>query len=96
MAELGPTEVELHRDIGALAARSGIDRFYCVGPLSQHAAEAFGPRAQWAADVATLAEAIRPALSPEVRLLVKGSRSAGLERLVRALNGQTTDAGGAH
>jgi len=96
MAELGPTEVELHRDIGALAARSGIDRLYCVGPLAQHAAEAFGPRAHWAADVATLADAIRPALSAEVRLLVKGSRSAGLERLVKALNGQTPDAGGAH
>jgi UDP-N-acetylmuramoyl-tripeptide--D-alanyl-D-alanine ligase len=100
MAELGPTAVDLHREIGALAARSGIDRFYCVGPLAQHAAEAFGPRAHWAADVATLAEAIRPALSPEVRLLVKGSRSAGLERLVKALNGhlngQAPDAGGAH
>lgn len=96
MAELGPTEVELHREIGALAARSGIDRFYCVGPLAQHAAEAFGPRAHWAADVATLAEAIRPVLSPEVHLLVKGSRSAGLERLVQALNGPTPGAGGAH
>lgn len=96
MAELGPTAVDLHREIGALAARSGIDRFYCVGPLAQHAAEAFGPRAHWAADVATLAEAIRPALSPEVRLLVKGSRSAGLERLVKALNGESPDAGGAH
>ena len=100
MAELGPTAVELHREIGALAARSGIDRFYGVGPLAQHAAEAFGPRAHWAADVATLAEAIRPALSSDVRLLVKGSRSAGLERLVKALNGsldgQAPDAGGVH
>ncbi len=96
MAELGPTEVELHREIGALAARSGIDRFYAVGPLARHAAEAFGPAADWAADVATLAEVIRPDLSPEVRLLVKGSRSAGLERLVKALNGETPAAGGAH
>jgi UDP-N-acetylmuramoyl-tripeptide--D-alanyl-D-alanine ligase len=96
MAELGPTEIALHRDIGALAAGSGIDRFYCVGPLARHAAEAFGPTAYWAADVATLAEEIRPALSPEVSLLVKGSRSAGLERLVRALQGEKPDAGGAH
>jgi UDP-N-acetylmuramoyl-tripeptide--D-alanyl-D-alanine ligase len=100
MAELGPTAVELHREIGALAARSGIDRFYGVGPLAQHATEAFGPRAHWAADVFTLAEAIRPALSPDVHLLVKGSRSAGLERLVKALtghlNGQAPDAGGVH
>lgn len=97
MAELGPTEIELHREIGTLAARSGIDRFYCVGPLARHAAEAFGPGGHWAADVYTLAEVIRPALSPAVRLLVKGSRSAGLERLVKVLNGQLPgDAGGAH
>ena len=96
MAELGPTAVELHRDIGALAARCGIDRFYAVGPLAQHAAEAFGPRAHWAADVVTMADTIRPELTPDVRLLVKGSRSAGLERLVKALNGETADDGGAH
>ncbi len=95
MAELGPTEVELHREVGALAARSGIDRFFGVGPLSRHAVEAFGSRGHWAADVATLAETIRPSLSPEVQLLVKGSRSAGLERLVKALNGEAVDAGGA-
>lgn len=96
MAELGPTAIELHREIGTLAARAGIDRFYGVGPLARHATEAFGPRACWATDVATLAGMIRPDLSPEVRLLVKGSRSAGLERLVKALNGETIDAGGAH
>ena len=100
MAELGPAAVEMHRDIGTLAARSGIDRFFAVGPLAQHAAAAFGPRAHWAADVVTLAETIRPTLSPDVRLLVKGSRSAGLERLVKALNsemnGLSPNAGGAH
>ncbi|MEO7385602.1 MAG: UDP-N-acetylmuramoyl-tripeptide--D-alanyl-D-alanine ligase [Gammaproteobacteria bacterium] len=104
MAELGPDEVELHREIGKLAARSGIDRFYCVGPLARHAAEAFGPRAHWAADVFTLAEVIRPGLTRDVRLLVKGSRSAGLERLVKALNTEAEDqtdagissAGGVH
>ena len=97
MGELGPTEVELHREVGVLAARSGIDRFYAVGPLARHAAEGFGPRARWVADVFKLAEVIGPALTPEVRLLVKGSRSAGLERLVKILNGQLPDdAGGAH
>lgn len=90
MAELGSGEVGLHREMGALAARSGLDRFYAVGPLSRHAAEAFGPGARWAADVQVLAEQIRPELirpegAADVRILVKGSRSAGLERLVQAL-----------
>jgi UDP-N-acetylmuramoyl-tripeptide--D-alanyl-D-alanine ligase len=100
MAELGPDEISLHREVGVLAAHSGIDRFYCVGPLARHAAEGFGSRAKWAADVATMAEVIRPDLSSDVHLLVKGSRSAGLERLVRALTaglaGELADAGGAH
>ena len=69
-------------------------------PLARHAAEAFGPRAHWATDVFALAETIRPQLASDVRLLVKGSRSAGLERLVKALNGQGDgefpDSGGAH
>jgi len=96
MAELGPDEISLHRDIGVLAAQSGIDRFYCVGRLAQHAAEGFGSRAKWAADVAKMADIIRPELSGDVQLLVKGSRSAGLERLVKALNGELADAGGTH
>ncbi len=96
MAELGPDEIALHREVGVLAARRGIDRFYCVGPLARHAAEGFGPRAKWAADVAAMAAIIRPDLSPEVHLLVKGSRSAGLERLVKALNGELPGPGGAH
>lgn len=97
MAELGPDEIALHREVGLLAARSGLERFYAVGALARHAAEAFGPTARWAADVYTLAELIRPELTADVRLLVKGSRSAGLERLVKALNGEATaDAGSAH
>lgn len=96
MAELGPDEVAMHRETGVLAAQSGLDRFYCVGKLARHAAEGFGSRAHWAADVRALADIIRPDLSPEVRLLVKGSRSAGLERLVKALNGELADAEGAH
>ena len=97
MAELGPSEVELHREVGALAARSGLERFYAVGKLARHAAEAFGPRGRAFAEVTALADEIRPALNRDVRLLVKGSRSAGLERLVRALNGEPLDAtGGTH
>jgi len=97
MGELGPTEIELHREVGLLAARSGLDRFYAVGTLSRHAAEAFGPGAHWAPDVFALAGELRPALAPGVSLLVKGSRSAGLERLVKLLNGEPVDPpGGAH
>ena len=93
MAELGPDEASLHREIGALAAKSGIDRFYCVGELTRTAAEGFGPAARWYADVAELAEVLQPQMTADVHLLVKGSRSAGLERLVQLVTGRLEEAG---
>lgn len=96
MAELGPDEAVLHREIGVLAASAGIDRFYAVGPLSRHAAEGFGTGARWYADVTALAAALLPDLGAGVHLLVKGSRSAGLERLVQAITGRTPAEAGAH
>jgi UDP-N-acetylmuramoyl-tripeptide--D-alanyl-D-alanine ligase len=96
MAELGPDEAALHHEIGALAAASGIERFYCVGERARHAAEGFGPGARWFADVTTLAAALLPHLAADVHMLVKGSRSAGLERLVQAVTGRTPPEPGAH
>lgn len=93
MAELGPDEAALHREIGVLAAQSGIDRFYCVGELTRPAAEGFGPAAHWYEDAAELAEVLRPQMTADVQLLVKGSRSAGLERLVQSVTGRVAEAG---
>ncbi len=93
MAELGPTAAALHREVGVLAAQRGIDRLYCVGDLTRPAAEGFGSAAHWYADAAELAEVLRPLMTADVRLLVKGSRSAGLERLVKSVTGRTDEAG---
>ncbi len=93
MAELGPDAAALHREVGVLAAQSGIDRFYCVGELTRPAAEGFGPDARWYADVTELAEVLRPRMTADVHLLVKGSRSAGLERLVQLVTGRNDTAG---
>ena len=96
MAELGSEEVVLHQSVGELAAQSGIDRFYCVGPLARHAATGLGSSAHWSPDVATLAAELSAQIGPDVQLLVKGSRSAGLERLVHALTGRFPDKPGSH
>ncbi len=96
MAELGSEEVALHQSVGELAAQSGIDRFYCVGRLARHAATGFGSSAHWSPDVATLAAELSAQIGPDVQLLVKGSRSAGLERLVHALTGRFPDRPGSH
>ena len=60
-------------------------RLFCAGPQSRAAAEAFGVDAEWRESVPELAAALQAALRPGVTVLVKGSRSMGMERVVQAL-----------
>jgi UDP-N-acetylmuramoyl-tripeptide--D-alanyl-D-alanine ligase len=79
MAELGPAGPALHEEIGREAERLGIDLVVAVGPLSR----AYGGR--WFADAAAAAAGVPEVLEPGDAVLVKGSRSAGLEAVVEAL-----------
>ncbi|HEY0180284.1 MAG TPA: UDP-N-acetylmuramoyl-tripeptide--D-alanyl-D-alanine ligase [Dokdonella sp.] len=94
MAELGADAEKLHAEIGALAKRSGIERLRAVGRLSRAAADAFGAGAAHYADQPALIEALRGELREGVTLLVKGSRSSAMERVVRALLDGANDEGG--
>jgi UDP-N-acetylmuramoyl-tripeptide--D-alanyl-D-alanine ligase len=85
MAELGPDSLAMHREMGELARRSGAARLYCAGPQSKATAEAFGANAEWCESVTDLAAALQVALRPGLTVLVKGSRSMGMERVVQAL-----------
>jgi UDP-N-acetylmuramoyl-tripeptide--D-alanyl-D-alanine ligase len=86
MAELGPEAPELHAQIGTLAKQLGIERVYAVGPLSVHAVAAAGPIAQHFETIEALCQTLRGELQADVTLLVKGSRSSGMERVVQFLN----------
>ncbi len=98
MAELGEYAAQAHESIGEFARTHGIERLYATGPLMARATDSFGAGAQWCADVPALGAALAAALAaagPEVRLLIKGSRSNRLERLVEALAvGGAAGAGG--
>ncbi|MEO7062268.1 MAG: UDP-N-acetylmuramoyl-tripeptide--D-alanyl-D-alanine ligase [Dokdonella sp.] len=94
MAELGADAERQHADIGALAKRSGIRRLRAVGPLSAAAVRAFGGGAEHYADQAQLIEALRAELRAGVVLLVKGSRSSAMDRVVDALLGRECSQGG--
>jgi UDP-N-acetylmuramoyl-tripeptide--D-alanyl-D-alanine ligase len=96
MAELGSDAERLHADIGALAKRSGIQRLRAVGRLSHAAVEAFGSGAHHYADQAQLIEALRGELRAGVVLLVKGSRSSAMDRVVGALQGDNGNGGERH
>ncbi|MFC5740040.1 UDP-N-acetylmuramoyl-tripeptide--D-alanyl-D-alanine ligase [Dyella tabacisoli] len=87
MAELGAGARALHAQIGARAHQRGIDRLFAVGPLSAATVEAFGTQAEHYADQAALIVSLQKQLHGGVTCLVKGSRSAGMERVVAALRG---------
>ena len=47
MMELGSAADELHREIGAYARQSGVERLLAVGPRAKRAADEFGPGGAW-------------------------------------------------
>jgi len=89
MRELGGDAQALHAEAGRRARAAGIARLYVLGPLSAHAAEAFGAGARRFDSHDALASALRKDLAApvagEVRVLVKGSRGSAMDRVVTAL-----------
>lgn len=85
MRELGADALALHAEAGRRAKAAGIARLYAFGPLSAAAVEAFGAGAEHFDTHAALADALRAALKPDVRILVKGSRGSAMDRIVNAL-----------
>lgn len=92
MAELGADSVEHHRQAGRYARQCGIDLLAAVGPLAAEAAAGFGSAAVAFADQRQLIDWLQQQhlLAAYQSCLVKGSRSAGMERVVKIL----VDAGG--
>ena len=86
MGELGEDAKAMHREMGEQALQLGIDRLYAYGPLSRAACEGFGPQGEHFDEQHQLIDALRPALSPDVTVLVKGSRSSHMERVADALS----------
>ncbi|KAB7623852.1 UDP-N-acetylmuramoyl-tripeptide--D-alanyl-D-alanine ligase [Alkalilimnicola sp. S0819] len=85
MAELGPGADAVHAEAGRLARQLGVQRLFSCGPRSALAAESFGAGAQAFTDWQQAAVALAPQLNEGVCVLIKGSRSAGLDGLVGAL-----------
>ena len=92
MLELGPEEERLHREIGALAARSA-DALVAVGQrgawIAAGAVEAGATRVHLADDADDAAEVTERELAPGPKdlVLVKGSRGVGLDVTVDVLRG---------
>ena len=87
MKELGRTEAELHAALARLPAMARIDRVHCVGPLMRSLWEALpeARRGRWCATSAEMAEGLRHDLDAGDVVLVKGSLSMALARVVDAI-----------
>lgn len=85
MAELGRDSAKLHREIGHNARDLGVERLFVIGDHAQAVADAFGPGAEVFSDHAALADRLIEALQPGLTCLVKGSRSAHMERVIERL-----------
>jgi len=90
MLELGRSKVRLHRQIGVLAAQSGVDVVLSYGKCSRHLS---GAAREKGASIITghferraqLHQALRRLLRPRDIVLVKGSRGMRMEKTIEFL-----------
>ena len=83
MAELGPEAPHYHAEVGRRAAEAGIDVLVAVGDEARSYLDAFeGPERHGVASPEEAGALLERLARPGDRVLVKGSRSAGLERVV--------------
>ncbi|MDF2178436.1 UDP-N-acetylmuramoyl-tripeptide--D-alanyl-D-alanine ligase [Aliiglaciecola sp. CAU 1673] len=88
MAELGEKARFYHEEIGQYAKTRGIDNLVSLGVLSQQASDQFEEAGRHFGDVQSVIAHLESLLLQEQRditILVKGSRSARMERVVSAI-----------
>lgn len=88
MAELGEKARYYHEKVGEYAKQKGIDKLYTLGVLSQSASDVFAEQGRHFSRLEHMVEFINQQTLPEqcdISILVKGSRSARMELVVKAL-----------
>jgi UDP-N-acetylmuramoyl-tripeptide--D-alanyl-D-alanine ligase len=91
MAELGEDSAAIHAQMGEYAKQAGIANFVATGLVCRHAVEAFNKdsnirNAHWFQQQGELLNYINENKQPDQIFLVKGSRSAGMDKVVTALS----------
>lgn len=90
MAELGAASAQLHEDCGRAARTLGLDRLLLLGDAGEHYARGWGVGAECFERLDDLVGVLAADAAVGVSLLVKGSRSAGMERVVAVLCGESS------
>lgn len=85
MGELGEWAEQGHREVGSYA-KGKVDTLFAVGPLMKHAVDAFGVGGRHFADQQSLIDALSLEQGSATTILIKGSRSAAMDKIVAALS----------
>ncbi len=88
MAELGDNAAFYHQQLAEKAQQYGVKKLYAVGELAKHTVEAFGPGACHFQTQADLIAQLQGDLTKNMCVLVKGSRSMQMEKVVAAISGE--------
>jgi UDP-N-acetylmuramoyl-tripeptide--D-alanyl-D-alanine ligase len=87
MGELGEWTRQHHEEVGYAAKQEGIDLLLTCGVHSEYSSEAFGVNARHYKNQERLAQDLLRKLDKNTTVLVKGSRSASMEKIVHQLVG---------
>lgn len=90
LAELGSAADSIHGDLGLYARSQGLDALFALEGKASLAAKSFGEGGKIAASHQALAEILKPELNANTCILVKGSRSARMDKLVALLSKKAT------
>ena len=85
MRELGHGSSELHREVGEYAREAGVDQLWGVGPELEACVDVFGAGGRYFEDRAAALVDIEEQFGEGDTVLVKGSRSTGMEQVLHAL-----------
>ena len=85
MGELGAEAEALHRQAAQIAVQRGVEKFFGIGEMSCIASAEFADSGYCYEDIEEMAKSIPAQIHQGVNLLVKGSRAAGMERLIAIL-----------
>ncbi len=85
MGELGDEAQALHTQAAQFAREQGVKKMFAIGPLSCVAIREFGEDGYCFEIIDEMAKVILSQIHEGVNLLIKGSRSTGMEKLVEGL-----------
>jgi UDP-N-acetylmuramoyl-tripeptide--D-alanyl-D-alanine ligase len=91
MAELGELTQSAHHELGEFARSRGVKHLWTVGTFTAMSSAAFGKGAMHFENKSRLAEHARISLTNEHVVLVKGSRSAAMDDIVKIISNEEVD-----